>query len=153
MGNFPEIIEVKSADGQLRQQAALLDNAQDAILVRDLNHRVTYWNKGAERLYGWTGEEAVGRTVTELLYKGTTAFQQICKQVMQKGEWTGELQQVGKDGRKVIVESRWTLMHDAVGTPQSILTINTDVTERKQTQEALRASEARLKSIFETEPE
>lgn len=127
-----EVAERRKLEEQFREQASLLDKARDAILVYDLEHRISYWNKSAERLYGWTAQEAIGRSVAGLLYKDTTAFQQACKHVIQTGEWVGELQQMGKEGRDLIIEARWTLVRDNAGQPKAILAINTDITDRKK---------------------
>jgi PAS domain S-box-containing protein len=127
-----DVTERKRDDDQLREQASLLDKARDAIIVRGLDHRITYWNKSAERLYGWTAQEAIGQSAAELLYKGTAAFQQACQRFLQNGEWAGELQQAGKDGKNLIIESRWTLVRNVSGEPKAVLAIDTDITERKK---------------------
>lgn len=114
------------------QQAALLDKAQDAILVRDLDHRITFWNKSAERLYGWTAAEAIGQSVHQLLYRNPAEFDKAMAQVLAAGEWSGELRQVNRQNRELIVEGRWTLLQDEQGKPRSILAINTDITEKKK---------------------
>ena len=129
--------ELEASQLAAHEKASLLELSRDAILVRGLDHRVTYWNKSAERLYGWTAAEAVGCLVTELKDQNSETFQQACDKVIQTGEWDGELQQVGKDGRKLIVEARWTLLRDAAGQPRSIMTVNTDITERKKVEEQL----------------
>lgn len=134
------------ADARIREQASLLDRARDAILVRGLDHRITYWNKSAGRLYGWTEEEAIGRSVETLLYRETGDFHNACRTVLDTGEWIGELRQFARDGREIIVEGRWTLLKDADGQPRNILAINTDITEHRQLQQQfLRAQ--RLESI------
>ncbi len=129
--------ELEASKLAAHEKASLLELSRDAILVCGLDHRVTYWNKSAERLYGWTAAEAIGRPVTEIKDQNSEVFQQAFEKVMQAGEWDGELQQVGKDGRKLIVEGRWTLLRDAAGLPRSILVINTDITERKKVEEQL----------------
>ncbi|VVB90251.1 Methanogenesis regulatory histidine kinase FilI [uncultured archaeon] len=127
------ITQHKLAEEQIREQASLLDKAHDAIVVRDLKNRFIYWNKGAERLYGWTAEEAIGKNAFELLYKGESPILiKAQKSVIEMGEWSGELHKVTKDGKEIIVESRWTLVHDNEGKPRSILVINTDITEKKK---------------------
>jgi two-component system cell cycle sensor histidine kinase/response regulator CckA len=129
-----DITERKQAEEKIREQAALLDNAQEAIGVRSLEHRLIYWNKGAERLYGWTAEEALGKNPVDFLFKDNEEPPQLIEAkriVLEQGEWIGELRQVTKDGRGVIVESRWTLIYDNEGKPKSILIINTDITEKK----------------------
>jgi PAS domain S-box-containing protein len=141
-----DITERKRSEEQLREQAELLDHAQDAIIVRDLEHRITYWNKSAERLYGWTAADAVGRSVPDVFYKNPAVFHEAHDSVLHTGEWTGELQQLNKDGHEVSVESRWTLVRDRSGAPKSVLVINTDITERKRLeQQFLRAQ--RLESL------
>src|SRR4029453_3929359 len=117
----------------IREQAALLDQAQDAILVRDLNHNILFWNKGAERIYGWLAPEAIGKKATELLTtKPVAQFQEANQAVVARGEWTGEFRQIRRDGAEIVVESRWTVVRDETGTPTSILIINTDITEKKR---------------------
>ena len=125
--------ERKQAEMKVREQAALLDQATDAIFTRDMEQRITYWNKGAERIYGWTEQEALGKRAAELLYKeDSSQRQEIWKAVLEKGEWVGELRQVTKTAKEIIVESRRTLLRDAAGTPAAILNINRDITEKKQ---------------------
>jgi PAS domain S-box-containing protein len=142
-----EITEHRRAEEQIRDQASLLDKAQDAIGVRDLEHRLIYWNKGAQRLYGWMAEEVIGKNADELLYKEESSrLIEAKKNVIEKGEWIGELYQITKDGKEIIVESRWTLVHDDEGKPKSILIINTDITERKKLESLLLRSQ-RMESI------
>jgi len=127
-----DITERKRGEEQIREQAALLDQAQDAILVRDLEQNILFWNKGAERIYGWTAEEAIGRNAAELLLKEPSRqFENARQAVIDKGEWRGDIRQLRRDGAEIIVESRWTLVRDDQGTPTSILVINTDITEKK----------------------
>jgi PAS domain S-box-containing protein len=132
VGSAVDITERNLAEQQLAQQAALLDKARDAILVRDLEHRVTYWNKGAERLYGWTSAEAMGSRVDQLLQIDAATFQDAERAVLQNGEWNGEIHTVAKSGAKLTLDSSWTMVRDAEDQPKSILTIDTDVTERKR---------------------
>jgi PAS domain S-box-containing protein len=127
-----DITERKRGEEQIREQAALLDQAQDAILVRDLEQNILFWNKGAERLYGWTAAEASGRNAAELLLKEPSAQFEVARQaVIDKGAWGGEVHQLRRDGAEIIVQSRWTLVRDEHGAPASILVINTDITEKK----------------------
>jgi len=146
VGAMTDLTERMRTEEKLREQAALLDQANDAILVRDLNHRVLYWNRSAERLYGWTVAEAVGRSVQDLIYGISSAFAEAMKVVLAKGEWAGQVEQFTKDGRVLTVEGHWTLVCDAQGRPRSILAINSDVTERKKLErQFLRAQ--RMESI------
>lgn len=140
-------IERSRAEQKIREQAALLDIATDAILVRDLENRILFWNKGAERLYGWSAEEALGQTTTQLLYQGTSLQMQAAqKTLMVKGAWQGELNQMTKTGREITVESRWTLVRNDDQTPKFILIVSTDITEKKQL-EAQFLQAQRLESI------
>ena len=142
-----DITERKRAEQQIREQAALLDQAQDAILVRDLDQNILYWNKGAEKIYGWTAEEVIGRNAQEVLFKDRSSqFEAAREAILQKGEWKGEMHQTRRDGTEIIVESRWTLVRDEQGQPKSILVINTDTTEKKRMEsQFLRAQ--RMESI------
>jgi len=131
---------------KLREQAALLDRAQDAILVRDLDHRIHFWNRGAERIYGWSAAEATGRSVLGLLYDEPTQFERAHAAVLADDEWSGELEQRARDGRRLTIEGRWTLLRDDAGAPKSILVINTDITQRKRL-EAQSLRSQRMESI------
>jgi PAS domain S-box-containing protein len=142
-----DITERKRAEEQIREQAALLDQAQDAILVRDLEHNILFWNKGAEKIYGWSAEEVIGKNAAEILFKERSAqFDAARKAIIEKGEWKGEMHQMRRDGTDIVVESRWTLVRDDRGDPKSILIINTDITEKKRMEaQFLRAQ--RMESI------
>ncbi|MBD6616391.1 PAS domain S-box protein [Komarekiella sp. 'clone 1'] len=135
VASFSDISDRKQAEQKIYEQAALLDIATDAILVRDFKSQILFWNKGAERLYGWQATEAVGKNPQELLYKKTSPELEIAlTNVVEFGSWHGELNKVTKSGQEIIVESRWTLMRDAAGEPKSILSVDTDITEKKQHQ-------------------
>jgi two-component system cell cycle sensor histidine kinase/response regulator CckA len=132
---------------QVREQAALLDRAQDAICLNDMHQCILYWNRSAERLYGWNAREALGRNANELLFHGDEKSPPAAlKSLIRNGEWQGELHQVTKNEKKIIVESRWTLMRDRRGEPKSILVINTDITEKKQIEAQLLRTQ-RMESI------
>ncbi|MCX9011250.1 MAG: MEDS domain-containing protein [Candidatus Methanoperedens sp.] len=142
-----DITERKRAEERIREQAALLDNAHDAIAVRNMDHCLIYWNKGAQSLYGWTVDEVLGRNADKLIYKEESpALTEAKKNVIERGEWTGELHQVAKGGKEVTVESRWTLVQDNEGKPKSILIINTDITEKKNLESQLLRAQ-RMESI------
>jgi PAS domain S-box-containing protein len=142
-----DITERKRAEELIREQAALLDQAQDAIIVRDLDQKILFWNKGAEHVYGWTAEEAVGKKALDLmLNEHSKQFEEARQAVVRNGKWKGEVYQKRRDGAEIIVESRWTLVRDEEGRPKAILVINTDVTEKKRMEsQFLRAQ--RLESI------
>ncbi len=145
-----DITERKHAEEQLREQATLLDHAQDAIIVRDLNDNILFWNKSAERIYGWSKAEVAGgniKKIRSIVYKdGLTQYNEAKRTVIGEGEWQGELRQLTKDGKEIIVESRWTLVRDDRGEPKSVLVINTDVTDKRKIEaQFLRAQ--RMESI------
>ncbi|MBD2089838.1 response regulator [Microcoleus sp. FACHB-1515] len=126
-------IERKRTEQRIREQAALLDIATDAILVCDLESKILFWNQGAERLHGWKAEEVLGRSASRLLYKpNSRQFRNAYSVLMAEGEWYGELEQTTKDNRTILVASRWTLMRDEDEKPKSILVVSSDVTEKKQ---------------------
>ena len=133
-----DITSRKLGEKRIREQAELLDHAQDAILVRDLHDTIIYWNKSAERLYGWSASEAIGRNALDLLFKYAPREYAEAQSVLQDtGEWRGEMSQVTKDGREIIVESRWTFVLDESGKPNRKLVVNTDITETKRLQTEL----------------
>jgi two-component system, cell cycle sensor histidine kinase and response regulator CckA len=118
---------------QLREQAALLEIATDAIVVRSLDWQVLFWNQSAARMYGWTVAEAMGQNVNELLHQSSIDELQIAEQtLLATGEWCGELEKTTKMGQTITVESRWTLAYDAAGKAQFVLTVDTDITAKKQ---------------------
>ncbi|MGV3757139.1 MAG: response regulator [Verrucomicrobiota bacterium] len=143
-----ELHKRQEAEEQIREQAALLDKTQDAIYVRNLEQRIIYWNKGAERLYGWQAEEVVGKRADELFSTDSSARHEEARRlILEKGEWMGELQQTTKGGKEIIVESRRTLLHDDVrGNPKSVLVINTDITDRKRVEQQMLRTQ-RLESL------
>lgn len=135
----------QETDARIREQASLLDKAQDAIFVIRLDRRITYWNKSAERLYGWTAVEAGGQ-LTTLLHTDKTAFDSAFELVQARGEWVGELEQVDKAGLLLLIEARWTLVRDSNDEPLSILAIHTDIRERKKLEQQFFRAQ-RLESI------
>ncbi|BAU12416.1 two-component hybrid sensor and regulator [Leptolyngbya sp. NIES-3755] len=128
-----DISDRKASEEKIREQATLLNVATDAISLRDLDNRILYWNQGAERLYGWKAAEAIGQKDTDLICPDAIAQVEAALQtVIQEGQWQGELSKISKAGKKLLVENRWTLIRDEQGNPKSILTVATDITERKQ---------------------
>jgi len=119
------------AHDRLREQSDLLNKAQDAIFVQDLNLRVRYWNHGAERLFGWTADEVRGRRTDELFDSSAADVRKAIESAARDGEWSGELTKKDKRGKTLMVESRCTLVRDEAGEAHSILVINTDITQRK----------------------
>lgn len=130
-----DITQLKLAEERIRQQADLLDKSQDAILVRDMDDRIIYWNKSAERMYGWRADEVVGQRTTDFLFQSVPPdYVEAQKILLGRGEWRGEFNQVTKDGRALIVETRWTLVRDEQGEPFQKMVVNTDVTEHNRLQ-------------------
>jgi len=132
IGFLTDITDRKRAEAQIAEQAAFLDKARDAIVVRDLGGTILFWNKGAERVYGWTRQEVVGRNVLEILHADSKAFEEINRLTISQEDWIGELQHQTKDQREITIEVRCSLIRDDEGRPKSILSINTDVTEKKK---------------------
>ncbi|WP_370460808.1 hybrid sensor histidine kinase/response regulator [Brasilonema octagenarum] len=122
------------AEQQVREQAVLVDIVTDAIIVRDLSSsRILLWNKSAENLYGWKAEETLGKKTDEIFSnEPLPQYWEIYKNVLKSGSWQGELQTITKSGKKIIVESRWTLVRDEHFQPKSIVVVDTDITEKKQ---------------------
>ena len=147
VGVWTGITERKRNEERLREQADIIERAQDAIIIRDFSSDlVTVWNSGAERLYGWTANEAIGRPLGELMFDQPNDREAPLKQLVSTGEFHGELKHRAKDGREVIVDSRVTLIRNEDGTPRSVLGINTDVTEQKKLEKHMLRTQ-RLESI------
>lgn len=145
-GFLRDITLQREAEAHVGEQAALLDKAQDAIHVKDLDGRLLYWNQSSERVHGWKAEEVLGRLVTEFLEVDAAQFSEARRIVLQKGDWTGETFEWTKDGRRLTVRSSWTLVRDAQGQPKAILSISTDITERKRLEAQLFRAQ-RLESL------
>ena len=122
------------ADARIHHLASMLDKAQDAIIVRDLDHHILFWNQSAERMYGWSSAEVMGQSVADLLYPDPAVFHNATAAVLEHGEWVGEIVQRHRDGHALDMEGRWTLVRDDDGQTESILTINTDISSRKATE-------------------
>jgi PAS domain S-box-containing protein len=143
-----DITARKQAERALSEQARLLDLSNDAILVRDAGDHITYWNKAAAELYGFTSEEALGRVTHEILQtQFPETLEKINEQLHRDGSWSGELVHTRKDGTKVIVISRWVLDREANGNARCILETNNDITQPKRTEKALRESEERFRAL------
>lgn len=134
-----------------REQARLLDLAHDTVFVRDLSDVITYWNRGAEELYGWKKREALGKTSHDLLQtRFPTPLDEINETLLRTGSWEGELVHTKRNGVNVIVASRWSLQQSESGRPLAILETNNDMTERKRAEDALRRNQAQYLSEAQT---
>jgi PAS domain S-box-containing protein len=148
-----EITERRRVEETLRQRADLLDLTHDTIFARDMRDVITYWNRGAEELYGWSWDEAVGRVCHELTQTIFPApLEEINETLLRTDRWEGELIHAKRDGSKVVVASRWSLQRGEHGLPFAILETNNDITERRRAEEALRDSEEQWKAAFENNP-
>jgi PAS domain S-box-containing protein len=140
-----DITERERAEEAAREQASLLDLTHDTIFVRGMNDAITYWNRGAEELYGWKKEEAIGQISHQLMHTIFPAsLEEINKELLSSGHWEGELIHTKRDGTQVVVASRWALQRDEQGNSLAILETNNDVTERKQAGDALQKAQAEL---------
>lgn len=152
MVNIRNMAERKQVEGELQAQAAalrdqaeLLDVAEDAITVLDMEYGICFWNHGAEERYGWTKEEALGQVIHRLLRTSfPTTLEDIRAELVSKGRWEGELTQTKRSGERIVVRSRWTLRRDRMGKPLAIMEINNDITRQKQAEEALQNSKTEL---------
>jgi PAS domain S-box-containing protein len=121
------------------QQASLLNLTHDTIFVRDMSDVITYWNRGAQELYGWKAEDAIGQHAHELLRSVFPApIEEIRAELLRSGRWDGELQKSRSDGTQVIVASRWSLRRDEQWRPVAILETNNDITERERREREIR---------------
>lgn len=140
----------QSAQAAARERERLLDLTHDTIFVRDMDDVITYWNRGAEGLYGWTRDEAIGKVSHRLMQTILPApLEEINAELLRAGRWEGELIHTRRDGTRITVASRWALERDKYGRPAMILETNNDVTERKQAEEELRDSEERFRTLVQ----
>jgi PAS domain S-box-containing protein len=139
VGTCTDITDRKRAEAENQRLLDMLNHSTDAIIVRDMEDKISYWNQGAERLYHWSREDVKEQYIHTFL---DTMFPQplaeIRAQLLGEGTWEGELQHTPRDGTPITVQSRWTLQRDTAGQPCAMLEINTDITARKQAEIALR---------------
>jgi len=140
--------ELEQNTAQLAYQAKLLDLANDAIFIRNAADKISYWNEGAERLYGWASGEVLNRSVHEIL---RTEFPVPLSEILKTDRWEGELRHTTKYGSQITVASRWTTLRDRNGKSEGWLEINTDVTARKLAEEAARRLSGRILSLQDDE--
>ena len=133
------------------ERARLLDLTHDAVIINDLEGQILYWNRGAEQLWGWSAEQALGRRVQELMLRNDLWLQKR-RELLATAAWQSEVASTTRDGKHVEVAFRSALERDASGQPIAILVTANDITKRKRTDEALRASEERWRAVFEQNP-
>ncbi len=137
----------REAAESLIAQAALLDLTHDAIFVRDRNDIITYWNAGAEELYGWPAKEALGRNANSLLKTKYPPSTSPLEQLDDPGRWQGELIHTRRDGSEIWVASRWAVQRDERGRPVATMETNSDITEQKHAEDALHDARSQLEHV------
>jgi PAS domain S-box-containing protein len=145
-GTVQDVTEERAAEQRLREQANLLNLTRDAIIVRAADGTIRFWNEGAERLYGWTADEVLGKRSEDFAYANETKALAARKILADNGEWAGETEHLRKDGTAVMVSSRWTAVPAENGSAGSVLVINTDLTERKRLESQILRTQ-RLESV------
>jgi PAS domain S-box-containing protein len=152
VGAVIDVTREHQARDALREQAALLDLTRDTVFVRDMYDVITFWNRGAEELYGWTKEDAVGRVSHDLMQTIFPApLEDITAELIREGRWEGEIIHTRRDGTQVVVASRWSLQRDDQGRPAATLETNNDVTARKQAEAAKERLEVQLRQLQKME--
>ncbi|MBW4028975.1 MAG: PAS domain S-box protein [Acidobacteria bacterium] len=149
-----DLTELRHAKSGLYEQAEIFEQAQDAILIRDFDSRLKSWNRGAVDVYGWTADEVLGK-VTHNLFQ--TIFPEPLEAIMaavQAGrQWEGDLRHIRRDGKEIIVASRWSLLQSEEGEPVAILEVNRDITQRIAAEIALKNSEESYRKLAELVPQ
>lgn len=141
-----EVAERKKAEEKLAYQASLIESINDAIVATDAQYNITAWNSTAESIYGWTADEVIGKSGTEILQ---TKFpeadaENFRRMITEWGKWRGEVTHAHKDGRKIPIEVASIVLHDPEGNVSGYLSVNRDITERKQTEEKIHKLNAEL---------
>ncbi|HWY40109.1 MAG TPA: PAS domain S-box protein [Chthoniobacterales bacterium] len=143
-----DITKQKKTERRLTDQARLLDLTNEAILIRDHEDRVTYWNRGAQEIYGYSAAEAFGQVTHKLLRtEHSESLRQVFKKLERDNRWSGELIHRRKDGTKIFVMSHWVVDRDERGKRSFVLETNTDITARKQAELGLQRSKQMLEKV------
>lgn len=149
-----ELARRRRTEARLAYQARLLETVNDAIVASDEKYRLTEWNAAAESLYGWKAEEVIGQIGVELLrteFPGVDAAE-MRRQIAGTGRWRGEVTQLRKDGTRIPVEVSSLVIRDGQGRAAGYVSVNRDIAERRQAEEALQRQEALLRSVLQTLP-
>ncbi|MEP6757494.1 MAG: diguanylate cyclase [Chthonomonadales bacterium] len=148
-----ELTRIQDLIRSIRDQSDLLNMTYDAIILRDMDSRILYWNRGATETYGWSEAQASGRISHDLLKTVCPiSIEDVLRKVLVSGRWEGDVIHTRRDGRKIVITSRQVLQRDTQGAPIGLLEVNTDITERKAAEDALRRSEATLRTFFSSSP-
>lgn len=144
------VIERKKTENVLRFQANILNNVRDCVIVYDLQGKIIYWNKGAETIYGYCKKEIMGKNIKVLyLNRDKCHFKPDLEKILELGEYNGEWEGKRKDGSKVYVDVRETVMYDVNGKMIGFIGVSKDISERKKAEEQIKRSEAYYRTIFE----
>ncbi len=131
IGTCTDIHDRKLAEAENQHLLDMLNHSSDAIIMRDMNDKILYWNQGAETLYGWMREEVKDKYIYTFIKKTFPKPKElITAELLEQGNWEGEVEHVTHDVKQITVQSRWTLQRDIDGQPSAILEINTDITAR-----------------------
>jgi len=154
---FSNITARKTAEEQLRYQAYLLENVQDAIVSTDMDFHIRTWNKGAEQIYGWSAEEVIGRPVRQLLQSRQSSDQKtdtaaLARLLLEQGHWQGEVTQQTKAGTAIAISNITKVLYDNEGKAVGTVAVNRDITMQKEAQRALAASEEKFATAFSSSP-
>ena len=132
VGVKQDVTERNKAVQKIKEQAMLLNEAHDAIILQDMEYAVLYWNKGSERLFGWTAEEAVGKDIRSLVFENNSEYQKKMAQLLTDNNLIGEFNMNTKERQHIIADVRLNIIYDDEGKPSSVLSIGNDITEKKQ---------------------
>lgn len=155
VGITRDITDRKERERQLRYHASLQENVSDAVIVTDMNFNIQSWNRAAERIYGWSADEALGKSVGALLKtesRDAEERQRRAAALFEAGWWQGEVIQYHKDGTSLYILGSVTLIRDEHGLPASIVAVNHDVTERKLIEKALQDSSVEIQDLYNNAP-
>jgi len=140
------LADARASDRKIAEQAALLDEIRDSIIVQDLDGRIQFWNTGARRTFGWESAETLGHRQEELLAMEGPELSEAKGAVRSEGLWRGRLQAKTKEGQVLTIDSRWTLVRNEEGLPRSIVSVGTDITEQLALEDKLLRAQ-RLESL------